>query len=77
MAAFGEIVDGIAHELRNPLMTIGGLARRLEGGEVSGLDRIDEYAERITEPASSGWSGWSRGSPTLRMCWLQRGSPES
>ncbi len=47
MAAFGEIVDGIAHELRNPLMTIGGLARRFSGGEVSS-ERVGEYAERIT-----------------------------
>jgi two-component system sensor histidine kinase/response regulator len=47
MAAFGEIVDGIAHELRNPLMTIGGLARRFEGGEVE-IERAGEYAKRIT-----------------------------
>ncbi len=46
MAAFGEIVDGIAHELRNPLTTIGGLARRFEGGEVE-PDQVNEYASRI------------------------------
>ena len=46
MAAFGEIVDGIAHELRNPLAAIGGLARRLSSGRVE-KGREEEYAKKI------------------------------
>lgn len=45
MAALGEMVDGIAHELRNPLTAIGGMARRLHEHETDPQHR--EYAERI------------------------------
>jgi len=45
VAALGEMVDGIAHEIRNPLTAIGGMARRLYDAETSPGNK--EYAEQI------------------------------
>lgn len=49
MAALGEMVDGIAHEVRNPLTTIGGMARRLMEHETD--EKHKEYASRILRSA--------------------------
>ncbi len=45
VAALGEMVDGIAHEIRNPLTAIGGIARRLHEHETDPQHR--EYAQWI------------------------------
>ncbi|MCK4738464.1 MAG: response regulator [Deltaproteobacteria bacterium] len=47
MAALGEMIDGIAHEIRNPLVMIGGMARRLFEHESD--DKHKRYAGRIME----------------------------
>jgi signal transduction histidine kinase len=47
MAALGEMAGGIAHEVRNPLVTIGGLARRLHEHQADEEHRL--YAQKIIE----------------------------
>jgi len=60
LALLGEIAAGLAHEIRNPLVTIGGFARRLEkklgtrdpGGKyaeiiASEVQRLEQFLEEI------------------------------
>ena len=46
MAALGEVAAKVAHEIRNPLISVGGFARRLEK-KLSG--NLKEYADIITK----------------------------
>ena len=43
LASLGKVVEGIAHEVRNPLISIGGLARRME----KTIDKESDYAHYL------------------------------
>jgi signal transduction histidine kinase len=46
MAALGEVAARVAHEIRNPLVSLGGFAKRLEKRLDGGLK---EYADIIAK----------------------------
>jgi PAS domain S-box-containing protein len=49
MAALGEVAAKVAHEIRNPLVSVGGFAKRLEG-KLKGNQQ--EYARIISKEVS-------------------------
>jgi signal transduction histidine kinase len=48
LAAMGNLVQGVAHEIRNPIMTIGGFAQRIKK-EVEGHEKVEKYIDIIVE----------------------------
>jgi signal transduction histidine kinase len=44
--ALGQMAEGVAHEVRNPMVTIGGFARRIRD-KLPSEDPLREYAEHI------------------------------
>jgi len=51
MAALGQLSQGVAHEVRNPVMSIGGFARRLQKS-LAPDDPANKYVEVILEEAA-------------------------
>jgi len=48
LAAMGHLVQGVAHEIRNPIMTIGGFAHRLKR-EMQGDYKFQKYIDIILD----------------------------
>jgi signal transduction histidine kinase len=77
MAALGELSDTIAHELRNPLVSIGGFARRLyravteEGSEKRYAQTIMAEVARIEKILNDVTQYTHKDSPVSKACDLQ------
>lgn len=48
LAAMGHLVQGVAHEIRNPIMTIGGFAHRMKK-EMQGDYKFQKYIDIILD----------------------------
>ena len=48
LASMSNLVQGVAHEIRNPIMTIGGFARRIKKA-LGDNRKLDKYADIILE----------------------------
>ena len=51
LAAMGHLVQGIAHEIRNPVMTIGGFAMRIKKG-LGKKHKLQEYIDIIMDESN-------------------------
>ena len=77
MAALGELSDTIAHEIRNPLVSIGGFARRLyravteEGPEKRYTQTIMVEVARIEKILDDVTQYTHKDSPVSKPCDLQ------
>jgi signal transduction protein with GAF and PtsI domain len=48
LAAMGNLVQGVAHEIRNPVMTIGGFSQRIKK-ELGSNEKIGKYVDIIID----------------------------
>jgi signal transduction histidine kinase len=48
LAAMGNLVQGVAHEIRNPVTTIGGFAQRIKK-ELGGREKLVKYVDIIID----------------------------